>query len=36
VEEAARIEGAHNDSVLDLAVCGGRLATASYDTTATV
>jgi WD40 repeat protein len=36
VEEAARIAGAHKDWVGDVAVYGGRLATASEDKTAAV
>jgi WD40 repeat protein len=36
VEEATRFAGARRGGVLDFAVCGGLLATASHDKTATV
>jgi WD40 repeat protein len=36
VKETARIAGAHKDLVRDVAVCGGRLATASDDKTTAV
>jgi WD domain, G-beta repeat len=36
VEEAVRIAGAHSGWVSDIAACGGRLATASFEKTAAV